>query len=99
MVVKSKRQGNSTILPIPKYIKVPVNTEFEVYQDDDGNIVYTPVSKRPHDLWTNSQFDDFDYDLIRHEELQDLGYNPREVSPIGKEKMIFDADFNNSTLN
>jgi len=63
------------------------------------NIVYTPVNKRPNDLWTDRQFDDFDYDLIRHEEFQDLGYNPREVSPVGKEKMMFDTDFNDSTLN
>ncbi|MFD1421550.1 AbrB/MazE/SpoVT family DNA-binding domain-containing protein [Lactiplantibacillus songbeiensis] len=86
MVVKARHQGNSTILTIPKSIKVSTDTEFNVYQDGNGNIVYEPVNKGNYDLWSDSQLDKIDYDKLRQEELDDLGYNPREVSPVGKEK-------------
>lgn len=86
MVVKARQQGNSTVLTIPKSIKVPSNTEFNVYQDFNGNIVYEPVSKDNYDLWSDEKFDDLDYTKIRDEERRDLGYNPRESSPVGKEK-------------
>lgn len=86
MVVKARHQGNSTVLTIPKYIKVPDNAEFHVYQDNDGNIVYEPTQKNDYDLWSDSKFDSLDYTKLRHDELKDLGYNPREISPVGKEK-------------
>jgi len=86
MVVKARHQGNSTVLTIPKSIKVPDNTAFNVYQDNAGNIIYEPIHKDNYDLWTDSRFDNLDYTKLRHEEQADLGYNPRESSPIGKEK-------------
>jgi len=86
MVVKARHQGNSTILTIPKHIKVPADTEFKVYQDNDGNIVYEPIKKNDYDLWADPKFKNLDYNQIRREEFQDLGYNPREVPPVGKEK-------------
>ncbi|MCH5464995.1 AbrB/MazE/SpoVT family DNA-binding domain-containing protein [Levilactobacillus tujiorum] len=86
MIVKAQQQGNSTILTVPKNIHIPKNTEFNVYQDNSGNIVYEPVTKNNDDLWSDTKLDDFDYKKIRHEELHDLGYNPRESSSVGKEK-------------
>lgn len=86
MVVKARQQGNSTVLTIPKSIKVPSNTEFNVYQDLNGNIVYEPVVKDNYDLWSDEKLDHLNYAKLRDEERQDLGYNPRESSPVGKEK-------------
>lgn len=85
MVVKARHQGNSTILTIPKHIKAPDNAEFNVYLDDDGNIVYEPV-KNSYDIWSDKNLDNLDYPKMRQEELHDLGYNPRETSPVRKER-------------
>lgn len=76
MVVRAKNQGNATVLTVPNHIKVPENAEFNVYVDHDGNIVYHPI-ERAYDVWADNSLDNVDYDKLRQEELQDLGYNPR----------------------
>lgn len=86
MQVKARRQGNSTIFTIPKNINVATDTKYNVYNDDDGNIVYEPVKKDNYDIWPGSNLDSIDFDELRKQELADLGYNPREITPIGKER-------------
>jgi len=86
MIVKARRHGHSTVLSIPKSIKVPANTEFNVSQDNDGTIIFRPIHKAESDLWSDSSLDNLDYLKLRHEEQTDLGYNPRSLFPIGKEK-------------
>jgi len=86
MEVKARRQGNSTIFTIPKSINVPTDTKYNVYQDADGNIVYEPIKKDSYDIWADSNLENINFDELRKQELSDLGYNPREVAPVGKEK-------------
>jgi len=86
MIVKARHQGHSTVLPIPKSIKAPANTEFNVSQDNNGTIIFRPIHKAESDLWSDSSLDNLDYLKLRREEQADLGYDPRELSPIGKEK-------------
>lgn len=86
MEVKARRQGNSNIFTIPKNINVPIDTKYNVYQDVDGNIVYEPIKKNSYDIWSDQSLENTDFDALRKQELSDLGYNPREVTPIGKEK-------------
>ncbi|MDR1473557.1 MAG: AbrB family transcriptional regulator [Lactobacillales bacterium] len=45
MVVKTRKQGNSVVLSVPKEIKVDLNKEFEVFQEEDGAIIFLPVHK------------------------------------------------------
>lgn len=86
MEVKARRQGNSNIFTIPKNINVPIDTKYNVYQDVDGNIVYEPIKKNSYDIWSDQSLENTDFEALRKQELSDLGYNPREVTPIGKEK-------------
>lgn len=85
-IVKSRHAGDTVILTVPKNIEIPDDTEFRVYQDADGSIVYKPLEKTTYDLWSDPKFNDYDYSAMLNEEFQDLGYNPREVPPVGKEK-------------
>lgn len=85
MVIKARRQGNSIVLTIPKNISVPVNTEFTVVQEKSGEIVYKPVHKKKYDLWSDTAYSNYDYSSELKQEYEDLGYNPREIKPIGRE--------------
>ena len=85
MVVKARKRGNSIVLTIPSTIKVPLNTEFSVDVNKNGDIVYKRIAKNNYDLWSDPAYDDYDYDTEIKREYQELGYNPREVKPVGKE--------------
>lgn len=86
MEVKVRRQGNSNVFTIPKNIKVTTDTKYNVYQDNDGNIIYEPMKKVIYDIWSDSNFENIDFEKLRKQEFADLGYNLREITPIGKEK-------------
>ncbi|MCH3904334.1 MAG: AbrB family toxin-antitoxin system antitoxin [Lactobacillus sp.] len=86
MFVKARHQGNSIVLTIPKSINVKANTEYSVMQGEDGSIIYKPVNKQKYDIWSDHSLDNLDYEQIQKQEYQDLGYNPRELKPVGKEK-------------
>ena len=47
MIVKARKQGNSIVLTIPSTIKVPLNTEFSVDVNKNGDIVYKRIMVRP----------------------------------------------------
>ena len=81
--VKARLQGNSTILTIPRAFDVKKGTVFEVTYQSDGSILYQP--QKNYDIWTDKELDRFDYEKELQEEYRDLGYNPREVKPVGKE--------------
>ncbi|WP_125575003.1 AbrB family toxin-antitoxin system antitoxin [Levilactobacillus angrenensis] len=83
-IVKSRHAGDTVILTVPKNSDIPDDTEFRVHQDADGTIVYRPLKKATDDLWSDPKLDDYDYPEILSQEFQDLGYNPREVPPVGK---------------
>ena len=85
MVVKARKQGNSIVLTIPSTTKVPLNTEFSVDVNKNGDIVYKRIAKNNYDLWSDPAYDDYDYDAEIKREYRELGYNPREVKPVGKE--------------
>ena len=86
MVVKARHQGNSLVLTIPNSINAQADTEYEVFQDANGNIVYKPIKKEiKYDIWSDSSYDNLDYDQLIAEEYHDLGYNPRELKPVGRE--------------
>lgn len=85
MVIKARKQGNSVVLTVPKKINVPVNTEFKVVQQKNGDIVYKPVNKEKYDLWSDPAYNNFDYKAELEQEYKDLGYNPRELKPVGRE--------------
>jgi len=87
MIIKARHQGNSTIVTIPKHFKVPRDTEFNVQQDNDGTIIYTPINKKVYDLWSDPKLNSLDYSKLRCDELEDLGYNPRNTLPTSKEKI------------
>lgn len=85
MIVKARRQGDTMILTIPANIKVPINTQFNVYQEIDGSLIYEPTTKSTYDLWSDPKLDKLDYARLQQTELTDLAYNPREMTPIGHE--------------
>lgn len=45
--------------------------------------MYSP--RRGYDIWSDSSIDNFDYETELQEEYSDLGYNLREIQPVGKE--------------
>ncbi|MDB6234292.1 type II toxin-antitoxin system PemI/MazE family antitoxin [Lactobacillus amylovorus] len=85
MVIKARKQGNSIVLTIPKSLNVPVNTEFTVDLQKNGDLVYKRTNQKGYDLWSDPAYDDYDYEAEIKREYKELGYNPREVTPIGKE--------------
>jgi antitoxin component of MazEF toxin-antitoxin module len=40
--VKARKQGNATVVTIPAAIKVPLDTEFYVFMNQDGSITFVP---------------------------------------------------------
>lgn len=50
-------------------------------------LFYKLVHKRKYDLWTDSAYDDYDYQSELKQEYEDLGYNPREIKSTGKESI------------
>jgi antitoxin component of MazEF toxin-antitoxin module len=87
MLVKARHQGNSIVLTIPKSLKVKANTEFKVVKDADENIIYKPINKPKYDIWSDHKYDNLNYYNILKQEYEDLGYNPRELKPVGREKL------------
>ena len=85
MQVTVQRQGNANIFTIPKNVHVAMDTNYQVYQDTDGSIVYAP-EKNTYDIWADTTLDSIDFEMLRHQELVDLVYNPREIAPTGLEK-------------
>jgi len=87
MIVKAKRQGGVTFLTIPKSLGVAIGTEFNVYQDDIGSIIYEPIIKKNScGLWSDTQLNEIEADKLRQVELSDHGYNPHETLSVGKER-------------
>lgn len=43
-------------------------------------------TREADDIWSDPQVKNLDYEQFRNEEYRDLGFNPRELSPVGKEK-------------
>lgn len=87
MLVKARHQGNSIVLTIPKSLKVKADTEFEVIKDKMGNIIYKPINRPKYDIWSDHKYNDLNYDELLNQEYKDLGYNPRELKPIGRERI------------
>lgn len=85
MVIKARKQGNSIVLTIPKSLNVSVNTEFSVKLQKNGDLVYKRTNNQGYDLWSDPAYDNFDYESEINSEYKELGYNPRELNPIGKE--------------
>lgn len=85
MIIKARKQGNSIVLTIPKSINVPAETEFTVDLQKNGDLIYKRVNKNVYDLWSDPAYDDYDYEAEISREYEELGYNPREVKPVGKE--------------
>lgn len=83
--VKARVQGNSVVLTVPKAFNVNTGTEYTVVRQSDGSILYQP--KYGYDIWADSSLDNFDYAAELQREYLDLGYNPREVKPVGREKL------------
>lgn len=46
MTVKLRQVGQTNLLALPSQIR-PMYSEFDVYQDRDGQIIYTPVQSNP----------------------------------------------------
>lgn len=61
-----------------------LRTEYTVVRRSDGSILYQP--KYGYDIWADSSLDNFDYATELQREYLDLGYNPREVRTVGREK-------------
>lgn len=85
MLIKARKQGNSIVLTIPKALKVPVNTEFTVDLQKNGDLIYKRADQKGYDLWSDPAYDDFDYEAEIKNEYEELGYNPRETKPVGEE--------------
>lgn len=51
MTVRSRKQGKSIILTIPKAFKVKENVEFEPSQLPDGTLQFVPVTKAFPEIW------------------------------------------------
>lgn len=85
MVIKARKQGNSIVLTIPKSLNIPVDTEFTVDLQKNGDLIYKRTNQRGYDLWSDPAYDNYDYDTEIKREYKELGYNPREVKPVGKE--------------
>lgn len=85
MIIKARKQGNSIVLTIPKSLNVPVNTEFTVDLKNNGDLVYKRTDQKGYDLWSDPADDNYDYEAEIEREYRELGYNPREVKPMGKE--------------
>lgn len=83
LVVTARQQGNSTVLTVPKSFNISQGTRFHITKYKDGSIIYTPEDN--YNIWTDKSLDDFDYVNELKQEYEDLGYNPREIKPVGKE--------------
>lgn len=43
------------------------------------------ANKKKYDLWSDPLYNDYDFQSELKQEYKDLGYNPRELKPVGKE--------------
>lgn len=84
MKVKTRQQGNSVVLTVPKTLNVPVDAEFSVDLKKNGDLVYKRVRDNGYDLWSDPSYD---YETEIKREYKELGYNPRELEPKGKERI------------
>lgn len=85
MKVKTRQQGNSVVLTVPKTLNVPVDAEFSVDLKKNGDLVYKRVRDNGYDLWSDPSYVDYETEIKR--EYKELGYNPRELKPKGKERI------------
>lgn len=48
-------------------------------------MIYKRMQHNNYDLWSDSAYDNYDYETEIKREYKELGYNPRKIIPIGKE--------------
>lgn len=51
----------------------------------NGGLLYKKIIDEDYDLWSDSAYDNYDYETEIKREYKELGYNPRKIFPIGKE--------------
>lgn len=50
MTIKARRQGNSLMVTLPRFLKVKEGTRFEVQKLEDGTIELVPSKKAPESM-------------------------------------------------
>lgn len=77
MIIKTRRQGNSIMVPIPPSFNVGENVEFEPTKDENGVISLLPVR---HNIFSA----DTNYDLRKAMEAENIRDNG---TPVGRENI------------
>lgn len=57
MRVKTIKQGNSIIIPIPNKFNIPEGTEFDLQISTDGTIVLRPIQQELPKIWQDNPKD------------------------------------------
>ncbi|ANK62998.1 AbrB/MazE/SpoVT family DNA-binding domain-containing protein [Loigolactobacillus backii] len=82
-IFKTRKQGNSIAVTIPKEAGIKPGVELAVTRIND-QLVYVPVKpKQPINLFASAAVKKHDF----AQEVNDLGYNPDKIAPIGHERV------------
>lgn len=89
--LKTRNQGGTVVITVPKSSGIKANQLFDFTKSEDGTLVYKPVTKEK-DYWEflNETMSDEDIDEMHKQIVEDLGYNPNNVEPVGHERWWLD---------
>jgi len=76
---KTRKNGNSISLTVPKTIGIQENEEFSLSYID-GNLIYKPIKKN-NNPWENGEYSKYDFRKLRNE----LDFEIINSNSVGKE--------------
>lgn len=75
---KTRKNGNSLIITVPKDSGIMENEIFEAVKMDDGGLMYKPIKSNP---WHSTD----NYDFEKDKSLLEI--DPIDSKPVGKENI------------
>lgn len=84
--LRTRQQGNSIAITIPRVAGVTADQEYNFEQFSDGTLVYKPV--KSDNFWATLDMTETEVQQEIKSETEELGYDPANQTPLGLEKVV-----------
>lgn len=84
--LKTRQQGNSIAITIPRVAGVTADQEYNFEQFSDGTLVYKPV--KSDNFWATLDMTEAEVQQEIEDEIEELGYDPANQTPFGPERVV-----------
>lgn len=84
--LKTRQQGNSIAITIPRVAGVTADQEYNFEQFSDGTLVYKPV--KSDNFWATLDMTEAEVQQEIEDEIEELGYDPANQTSFGPERVV-----------